>query len=551
MASEHCDVEGALERTTCKGLLAPPMSSRIHPTKGVVGSQWIKPTKILTDAGVPRDPLLPVVKGHYWDQVGRHNLYGTGGPLLWPLRKSDSHMVEDCIVFDPRGPPGMVRKLEAEEVWWCQGRTSHQLQLLHQQGLDSQKALVEGNKATGGHTAMALVLMAGYVDRNGPDRKAGGGHDPLGEEALTKLLEWLGRWRRGIFPRAQLVGDCRAGGRPSAEDSELYEVERAVWRWGEALWLWALFTDEDEGEVDFHRAGGRPGGKAGDKAREACGEAHVHESPVQVRPFDGLVGDRVEEWIEENLVGYHADSTTKQYAGIYGKWKAWSRRQKWHTEYLDKAQRVETNEDKILGFLGYLGWLGCSVATIKQAVFALKDAHKRAGKGNSTEGMYRLWMLLGALDKRSVKKPRRLGVTPEMLRWIKRVTNVDCDEVGDILDAAVLRAAVMTAWFFMLRAKEYCDSNGIDYAMILRGVDVKFLFDDVGGIQVVIGSQCSSGRPRPTRKPLARAKQCTDQVMLICAWWRPSRSSVVWHPGGSDMDLKRFSLCFGGPMALW
>ena len=30
------------------------------------------------------------------------------------------------------------------------------------------------------------------------------------------------------------------------------------------------------------------------------------------------------------------------------------------------------------------------------------------------------------------------------------------------------RGSPHTAWFFMLRAQEYCESNGVDYAMILR-----------------------------------------------------------------------------------
>ena len=39
-------------------------------------------------------------------------------------------------------------------------------------------------------------------------------------------------------------------------------------------------------------------------------------------------------------------------------------------------------------------------------------------------------------------------------------------------EAAMIQAAMVTAWFFMLRAKEYCDSNGVDDDMILRGIDI-------------------------------------------------------------------------------
>ena len=232
VASGVCEVGDALGHTTCRGLLAPPMSSKILPTKFVTSDRWLRPCKVLTDAGVPRDPLLPVVKGHYWDQHGRHNLYGTSGPLLWPLRNVNGESVEESVVFDPRGPPGTVRVLDSLEVWLCQGRTEEHFRQLQIRGLDAGKVLVEGNKATGGHTASALVIMAGYVDRSGGPRRSGGGYDSLGEEALTKLLEWLGRWKRGLFPRAPPDGDCRAGGHPEVGEKVFVEVGRLVWRWG-------------------------------------------------------------------------------------------------------------------------------------------------------------------------------------------------------------------------------------------------------------------------------------------------------------------------------
>ena len=149
-------------------------------------------------------------------------------------------------------------------------------------------------------------------------------------------------------------------------------------------------------------------------------------------------------------------------------------RQGWATEFLARANATEVNEDKLLGFLGYLGWLGASVATLKQAVFAVKDGHKRNGQGDPTERMFRLWMLLGALEKRAPKKPRRLGVTPSMMKWVRENIGPQPGATAEEnFDALMVIAALNTAWFFMLRAKEYCESNGVDYAMIMRGVDFK------------------------------------------------------------------------------
>ena len=261
-----------------------------------------------------------------------------------------------------------------------------------------------------------------------------------------------------------------------------------VWAWVESI-LWED-SSEDEGDVGHvtqARAGGRGRKKSvGATALAAVREAQIQDAEELLYPFDGAVGVRVEEWVEENLSGYLAESTTRQYSGVYGKWRAWARRQGWMTKHLDKAMPTEENEDKLLGFLGYHGWLGCSVATLKQAVFAVKDAHKRAGKGDPTEHMYRLWMLLGTLEKRSPKKPRRLGVTGAMLKWIGSFVHHLSGDSADFFDGVMLNAAVQTAWFFMLRARRYGDSNGVDLMMIVRGADLRFVFSE-GSDAVIIG----------------------------------------------------------------
>eukprot|EP00439_Symbiodinium_sp_Y106_P082751 s1513_g22.t1 len=154
-----------------------------------------------------------------------------------------------------------------------------------------------------------------------------------------------------------------------------------------------------------------------------------------------------------------------------------ARRQKWYTEFLNRVEPTEANENKLLGLLGYLGWLGASVATFKQAVleFAVKDAHKRNGQGDPTEKMFRLWMLLGALEKRAPKIPRRLGVAPGMLKWVSdQMPPEQARSAEELFDALMGMAALSTAWFFMLRVKEYCEPNGVDYAMVPRGADLKF-----------------------------------------------------------------------------
>ena len=82
-----------------------------------------------------------------------------------------------------------------------------------------------------------------------------------------------------------------------------------------------------------------------------------------------------------------------------------------------------------------------------------------------------------------VRKPRRLGVTPGMLEWLGRNVWDPFEEDKQSPgrgDAAMVMAAMEVAWFYMLRAKEYSDSNGIDEDMIVRPCDFRFSKNGVG-----------------------------------------------------------------------
>ena len=249
IATNGTPLHEGLVMATSRSVLGAPMSAALKPAKAVPSEAWIYPEKIVVDAGIPREPLLPLLKGHYWLRGERFVLMSTGGPLRWPLREDEG--ILPCFVWDPRGPPGAVRRLSAEEVWSCQGRGRKLWDDLLHQGYDEARLLVEGSKATGGQTASALTLMAGYlVD---PGLRAGGCGDAFDDLNLTKLLDWLRKWKRGLFPRAR--DGCRAGGADGADDEETFGNDfghggsddchrqpeahhlRRVWRWGDGLWL--------------------------------------------------------------------------------------------------------------------------------------------------------------------------------------------------------------------------------------------------------------------------------------------------------------------------
>ncbi|CAL1150366.1 unnamed protein product, partial [Cladocopium goreaui] len=237
----------------------------------------------------------------------------------------------------PSGPDVATanRKLSAEEVWRLQGRS----------GVDfKQPPLVGG---------FVLWRMA---EEN---HKAGMCRDEEGPKALAPVLLWLKRWKRGELPRNE---PWRAGGT---------EEPSTVCRWVEAWWLECLGEDGEDDSIT-RRAGGRRRktaeeviasvAKAGCKRNElcsivqwSCAQAEGKALAVQLeekepRPFDGVVAHGVEEWVDEHLGGDKAISTEKAYVSSWAKWKAWAR----------------------------------------QALFAIKDAHKKAGAGDPTSNMHRV-----------------------------------------------------------------------------------------------------------------------------------------------------------------
>ena len=377
------------------------------------------------------------------------------------------------------GRPGQLRALQPWEVWICQGRSGQTWDSFVREGFSERDLAEQGNRATGIQVASNLLVMAGALVEFGEilegETKAGAlGNEPQ-DLSMAKLLAWLRKWKQRHFGVGNLQGgDGRAGGGDS---------KHLVSRLGEALWLWCL--DEEACEKGYEpiaaeecdkgtTAGGRR--PKSSKPLQVPADQHILLEPRWV-PFDGAVKTYVDKWLEENIAGSKATSTLRMYQSSWAKWEAWAARQGWPSCYLDIKGDKLVNEDKLLAFLGYLGWLGTTAASIKQALFAVKDRHKRGGAGDPTEGMFRVWMLVTSLDRHADRKPRRLGVTPGMLLWIgKNLCNSDLFG-EDQVDKAMVQAALLVAWFFMLRAKEYCDSGGVDAHMIIRGMDVRLTKD--------------------------------------------------------------------------
>ena len=516
-----------------RGVVGTPLGTLLEQGNLYERMAWSFPWKLSMAPGVDRNPLLPHVVAHLWQEKGskRENVHGLSGPGRWPLVCPETSHYEPLVVFDRGGPLGSVRPLSPEEVWQLQGRTTEEWSDLVKLCGNTQIAYDEGCRATGVRTAETLLtaLAITAVGGGGDARLAGAIRDGPLDESLARLLIWLRKWKRGDFGPDGLEGKAGGGNR------------LVVCRYGESLWLEAL---EDEVNFNDWKAGGRR--RRGAEEAKAEGRLVI---PDVVNPFDGDVVGRVEDWLEANLTGDKAESTACAYAGMWAKWCAWARRKQWETEYLCPKEDKIDKENKLLAFLGYLGWLNFSSASLKQAVFAIKDAHKRAGAGDPTEGLHRLWVLMNALDRRAARKPRRLGVTPSMLLWLGQQLQSTPGTFGEVkVDVTMLQAALLTAWFFMMRASEFCDSNGVNLDGVLRGIDVKLTKEESRrSVAAQMRPRCSSERPRRTRKPLDRAKLWERLARSFFARLKLWRNTEHCALDGFTV-LKQLGLCFDGEM---
>ena len=120
----------------------------------------------------------------------------------------------------------------------------------------------------------------------------------------------------------------------------------------------------------------------------ACAVGHRWRGAVVVYGGDNQV---VKHWLQSRKAGIRAGRILVRVVNMVeirygcvilaGWWRTYHS-QGWPSPYLNHKEDSLENENKILGFMGYLGWLGSSSATLKQALFAIKDAHKKGGAGD-------------------------------------------------------------------------------------------------------------------------------------------------------------------------
>ena len=195
-----------IEAAMVRGVVATPLGAVLERREVSDGLAWMTPMKLEVTAGAPRNPLLPHIAAHYWnDGEERRIAHGLTGPGKWPLRSKEGADYEELVLYDRCGPPGAVRRLSYEEIWQCQGRSKQEwCEMLRSTGLDEKDLFEQGCRATGLHTAQTLLTMAGLVMgmvREDVEKvaKAGAVRDGSQDESLARLLLWLRRWKKGDF----------------------------------------------------------------------------------------------------------------------------------------------------------------------------------------------------------------------------------------------------------------------------------------------------------------------------------------------------------------
>ena len=122
-------------------------------------------------------------------------------------------------------------------------------------------------------------------------------------------------------------------------------------------------------------------------------------------------------------------------------------------------------------------WLDAMAAkraegTIRQRLFAIKMGHVVAGYDDPTLHRTRLWAALAGYKRWQPETKRKYPVLPAMLRWIHRHLHEGAIEPQD---ACVVWAAVMVAFFYLLRASEYLVQQNRSWSQrrVLKGKDVE------------------------------------------------------------------------------
>ena len=246
-----------------------------------------------------------------------------------------------------------------------------------------------------------------------------------------------------------------------------------------AIWGASPAPDEEPLPDDDRHCGGGPHQRPSRDPAQLVHLTHL-QGPSGARRRHGLnprvaplaTRSALEEEKVRLILGKLADGTRKTYSLGWRWWALFCGARgveplRWVTE----ATRMG-EQDRLLDFVVHLSTNGHRApGTIKTYLSAIRARHVAAGHPDPTAGMTRLWMAMDGLKRMHGAPTRKKPVTVAMLRAL-RATLLP-DQGGD---GRMLWAAILMAFFYLLRASEYCSPSSVGLAEHrgLRGCDLTF-----------------------------------------------------------------------------
>ena len=430
-------------RVTC---VAPNGIDKVLQRKGCAKAQgWVKEdaeVRLSRRISTSGDRMLPWPAGHVKvsEREGKQLVYDIRGPALTPRKEKPIYVV------DYGGEGQAVRRLSGEEEWIANGGDYATLARMREAGAEETDLKAEAVRCFPQVTAHHVIGWAERCRQDGG--KVGVCRDPDRDKADFTVAAWLRAWR-----------GCPDGPRRrfEAEVAERREETEAM-------------------QAPTYYVGGRrqtrsrtapPGG---DVIPIALGRARERLTNLKL--------SKDKEWLDamaaDAVMGKLSEGTRVSYEVGWKQWKLW-RSLTGEDVYLKGETRNErkADEDELLRYMTYLARvMKRAEGTIRQRLFAIKMGHVVAGYEDPTLHRTRLWAALAGYKRWQPDTKRKYPVLPSMLRWIYR--HLYEGEI-DKQDACVVWAAVMVAFFYLLRASEYLVQQNRSWSekRVLKGKDVE------------------------------------------------------------------------------
>jgi hypothetical protein len=421
------------------------------------------------------EPLRPLTCGRVFidgESYVIHHVKGPGRNPVWPPPVDPRGVGNTLIGFhnDHR-----TRPLRDQEIWRLKGGTDADWHRYKGRGFASETLLESAALAAPLQSARAVtgVATAGWK-KPAEDGRAGVCFDPDDQEAYAAVRRWLAAWKRNKARPDLALQQAAAAAAPAGPESERAGAIANPWGQGGRRSKRVHFEDEDAAgpetcpsepeellnprvdpapKLTKRRRGGAP------KPFEALARAvrlpagRERESPMA--PGALWFGRYLEELKLEALMARLSEGTRDGYEAAWRQWVSYRRLQE-RSPFLEGADREErrNDEEALITFAVYLARImERADSTVRQKLYAIRYAHLVAGYSDPLLHRTRLWATMAGLKRMSGGVKRKLPVTPTMLRWLQAYLK---KEAGlNAGDCAVIWAAIVLAFFFMLRASEY------------------------------------------------------------------------------------------------